>query len=374
MSDNHDIPAAYCDDPPRPVAAQKNLTPKFFAMLAVLFLGLHFVSTTLSANISLNNGSGVEFGQGMTRTTACDGNVKLRLTSGFLNSAGAGSYGLTNINLSEIDSSAGACANKDLVIKAYYKNLDGQQSLIDTYTAITVRDFGNRFAINAISGVTLSSTDTSTFNLNFDTSHSLLDSSRISSITLESADHLYSVGATGPGGGIIFYLSTSDFDCGPTLSDRCNALEYSPAGSIAGAAGSRWAPQSQPSILIGSAAQRTAIGSGYANSIAIVNQYTGVLGATQSTYQAGIARLYAGASLNDWYMPSRDEILELYKFAISNNFYSTMAYFNSSSEVAASSNWGLYFAQLGQVATQTGSKLDNNPTWPIRAFKAASTN
>jgi hypothetical protein len=367
---------AYCDDPVEDDRGRKRTWSNSLALAASLVVGTIFLGSTYAANVNLSGsaGSSVEFGQGFNKMTACDGNIKMQLESGFLNSSGEGAYGLTGINLSEIDSSDQGCANKDFVIKAYYSNDDSPQGLIDSYTAITVRDYGTRFSINAITGVTLVSSNNSAFKLSFDTSHSLLESSRISSVTLESTDHVYSVGATGPGGGVIFYITKSPFSCGPTLLDLCNALEYSPGGSIAGQMNSRWAPQAEPSVLIGSSAQRTAIGTGFANSVAIVNQYTNVLGATQSTYQAGIARLYSAGSLSDWYMPSKDEIVELYNYAVSNNFYSTMAYFNSSSEVGASANWGLYFAQRNQVPTQTGSKLDNNPTWPIRAFMAPQTN
>jgi len=367
---------AYCDDPIEDNRERNRTWSSALALAASVVVGMIFLGSTYAANVNLNGGAGssVEFGQGVNKMTACDGNITMKLESGFLNSSGAGAYGLTGINLSEIDSSDQGCANKDFIIKAYYRDINAPQGLIDSYTAITVRDYGTRFSISAITGATLISTSNSAFTLNFDASRTLLESSRISSITLESMDHVYSVGATGPGGGVIFYISKSPFSCGPTLSDLCNALEYSPGGSISGQLNSRWAPQSQPSVLIGSTAQRTAIGTGFANSVAIVNQYTNVLGATQSTYQAGIARLYSAGALSDWYMPSKDEIVELYNYAVSNNFYSSMAYFNSSSEVGASANWGLYFAQRNQVPTQTGSKLDNNPTWPIRAFMAPQTN
>ena len=38
----------------------------------------------------------------------------------------------------------------------------------------------------------------------------------------------YSIGATGPSGGKIFYVSTTGFPCGPTMADTCNYLEAAP--------------------------------------------------------------------------------------------------------------------------------------------------
>lgn len=40
---------------------------------------------------------------------------------------------------------------------------------------------------------------------------------------------VYTVGATGPGGGKVIYVSTAGFKCGPTLASTCKYLEAASA-------------------------------------------------------------------------------------------------------------------------------------------------
>ena len=340
---------------------------KILTVIASLLLSGFLVSTTLGATININGGEAV-FGQGLLNLTTCDSEITVVPASTFLNVAGTDTYIFKSLKVSDINSSANHCAGKDLHIKVYYKDQDGPQNIIDSTSEIVVRDFGSVFKMDAISGAVLESTNNSEFTLNFDTAHTLLDSNKISQITLESKDHKYTVGDSGPGAGVIFYISNTPFACGPSLADSCNALEYTLGGSMSGGANSRRAPNGQETDAVGNGARSTAVGGGYSNSLAIVNQYTTIGGAPQSTYQAGKSRLFNGGGFSDWYMPSIGEIIELHKYAISNSFNSTMAYYNSSSEVSANQNWGLYFPYSSNSPTQTGSKLDNNPTWPIRSF------
>ena len=52
----------------------------------------------------------------------------------------------------------------------------------------------------------------------------------------------------------------------------------------------------------------TALGTGSANTTMIIT----VQGATTTDYAAGVARAYAGGGYHDWYLPSRDELNQLY--------------------------------------------------------------
>ncbi|MTA02610.1 MAG: hypothetical protein F2578_04680, partial [Actinobacteria bacterium] len=81
--------AHYSDDPVVPVIKRRNfgaLTSSAMLLVAGLFL-----SNTFAANISLSSGAGVEFGQGVSITTACSGSQALTVTpySSFVNSSGA---------------------------------------------------------------------------------------------------------------------------------------------------------------------------------------------------------------------------------------------------------------------------------------------
>ena len=121
------------------------------------------------------------------------------------------------------------------------------------------------------------------------------------------------VGDTGPGGGIIFYVNTAGFVCGPTLAARCNYLEAAPTSGLSAWTDAPYAWSGNTSASIGATAQGTAIGTGYANTLAIVGQSSG--GSTGS--KAGTdSRAYLGPNgLSDWYLPSLDELNQMCKWA-----------------------------------------------------------
>ena len=85
------------------------------AIAAVMALG-----STFAANINLNDGGNVEFGQGVTRTVACDSDgITLTPYSTFINAPGAGEHTFSSLKVSGIDSSLDKCAGKTFLIKAY---------------------------------------------------------------------------------------------------------------------------------------------------------------------------------------------------------------------------------------------------------------
>ena len=356
-----------------PTKRPANKNPLVVLILCGLIGGGLFIGNTFASKITLNGSTPIEFGQGTGLTSACDDQITVMPVSTFVNSNESAAFAVTAINFSGIDSSAGACASKDFFIHAYYKNGTSPENFIDSTNEIIVRDSGRSFSVDAISGLVMLSTSNDAFSLTFSTTHTLLDPSRLDTITIESKDHIYSVGSEGPGLGTVFYISDTPFACGPTLSSQCNALEYPPTGVIPTTT-ARWAPLISATTAVGAGARLTAIGTGYKNSVSIVHQYTEIDGADQSLYQAGVARSFSGGGLNDWYMPSRDELNELYKYTWSNHLGAPMAYGNSSSEVSANSNWGIYFPIANQVPTQTGTKRDTNPSTPIRAFMTARGN
>jgi hypothetical protein len=78
---------------------------------AVALLG-----STLAANISLNGGAGVEFGQGVALTSACDDSITTTPTAQFANAAGAGQFNFTTVAFTNISS---ACLGDVFTLKAY---------------------------------------------------------------------------------------------------------------------------------------------------------------------------------------------------------------------------------------------------------------
>ena len=122
----------------------------------------------------------------------------------------------------------------------------------------------------------------------------------------------YVVGDTGPGGGIVYYVHTGNFACGPTLAATCKYLEVAPSGWSGGGADPMmaWAvPVNQGADVTditndGASAYNNAlgIGLGLKNSIAIVTQ------GNDTTTAAGAARAYASGSKTDWYLPTTAEL------------------------------------------------------------------
>jgi hypothetical protein len=106
----------YCDDPVAPVVKRKNFGA-FGSSVMLIVAGL-FLSNTYAANISLSSGAGVEFGQGISMTTACSGSNALTVTpySSFINSSGAGSFYFNSVKVSGIPTS---CYGVDFTINAY---------------------------------------------------------------------------------------------------------------------------------------------------------------------------------------------------------------------------------------------------------------
>ena len=99
---NFESQNSYSDDPVEfePGTPKK----KFSSLLAfVLFAvaGTFFVQNTLAANISLNTGAPVEFGQGITQTVACSGATNLTITPSatFTNASGAGAHYLSSVTV-----------------------------------------------------------------------------------------------------------------------------------------------------------------------------------------------------------------------------------------------------------------------------------
>jgi Skp family chaperone for outer membrane proteins len=175
------------------------------------------------------------------------------------------------------------------------------------------------------------------------------------------------IGDFGPGGGLVFYVNTNGFRCGPTLSSVCRYLEAAREGWNGGSEDPRrtWASNTDPGlgqgnqgmIVTGAGARGTAIGTGYQNSVAIVSHG----GNLPENSAAALARSYTGNNLTDWYLPSKNELREI---TIKQNLLAASAGYWSSSEISATKAWdeGNNYNQ-GQA-----NKSSSTPVRPIRAF------
>lgn len=130
------------------------------------------------------------------------------------------------------------------------------------------------------------------------------------------------IGSIGPGGGRVFYQAITPFACGPSLESTCTYLEAAPYGWFGSGDPIRsWAPGTisagNASIAVNNAgvpetATATGIGWGYRNTKAIILQGN----SDSATSAAQLADEYTntvnGQNISDWYLPSKDELTQLY--------------------------------------------------------------
>jgi hypothetical protein len=198
----------------------------------------------------------------------------------------------------------------------------------------------------------------------------------------------YTCGAAGPGGGTVFYASSTAFACGEGLASTCNYLEVAP---------NLWAPNSQNSCKkaggsCGGSAQQTsdfsgngtgityctgsgqknvisgtwatAVGSGYANTTAMIP-------VCNPSDAANVARAYDGGGMTDWSVPSELELAALFNFPDRNaiggfppaKYWSSTGYSNNNKTATV--------LNFGSTSNLMSAGLDKNQGWgfrPVRAF------
>ena len=95
-------------------------------------------------------------------------------------------------------------------------------------------------------------------------------------------------------GGVVFYIDSNDNTHGLVcaISNQSTGIQW------------------YNGIDTTTGAQGIAIGTGTANTTAIINSQ----GATATDYAAGLAKAYTGGGYNDWFLPSQEELQELYKY------------------------------------------------------------
>ena len=121
----------------------------------------------------------------------------------------------------------------------------------------------------------------------------------------------YVVGDRGPGGGIVFYVSAGFTSLGSTCNTTCKYLEAAPTSGTNGWTDATYAWSGNVNVAIGTSG--TAIGTGYANTLAIVQQADGGTAAEKAGTKS---RAYGGPNnLTDWFLPSKDELNQMCKWA-----------------------------------------------------------
>jgi hypothetical protein len=159
------------------------------------------------------------------------------------------------------------------------------------------------------------------------------------------------VGNTGPGGGKVFYVSSSNFtSTGSNCGTACKYLEAAPSDHSSQVA---WCSNITSSLDV----TASDIGSGMSNTTTADSTCTS--GAIQ------VAADYTYNSKTDWHLPSKDELAQLYIQSATVGGFSTDRYW-SSTEYFADRPWYQYFYNGGW---HNSSKKDvTYYVRPVRAF------
>jgi len=161
------------------------------------------------------------------------------------------------------------------------------------------------------------------------------------------------------GGGVVFYIFESG-DTGYVAGETHGLI----AAVQDQSSGIRWYNGSYATT----GATATTVGTGSANTDAII----AAQGATETSYAAGVARAYTGGGFTDWFLPSKDELNQMYRNKATINTtasanggsnFSTNFYW-SSTEYDSNNAWGQFFDNGVQyVGTKDG-------TYNVRAVRA----
>ena len=389
----------YHDDPIEEIPRSK-FSSKLFTAGSLILGCIFFFQTTFASNISINSGSAVEFGQGVSQTVACSGDTTLTITpqSSFINTD-PGAHYLSSVIVSNIPVS---CYGVDLTINFYDITNSTPLAIFNTTsTSAVIFNSAGTFSPYrgaGSTGMTVASSS-GTFTATFTTPVAL--SSNVFKLTIQSSPHNYLVGDPGPGGGLIYYVNNDGFNCGATYTStgsptggKCNYLEVAPSGWNTGSDPNKaWAVSARQSTDVSGITNEnlpnnssTGVGLGYNNSLAIVT-LNGVYNASSNNYAAGAARAYAGGSKSDWYLPTTAELgllcqwsrgvapsvttactggsLNSATYGASSAGFTAWVYW-SSSERSAGNAWYEGFSLGG--TQNDASKAGSSYVRPVRAF------
>jgi hypothetical protein len=200
----------------------------------------------------------------------------------------------------------------------------------------------------------------------------------------------YKIGDTGPGGGIVFFIDRYNEYAGFTyLEVAPNAIDADTSGAAdaivwsttaakcyADAAGSTTADQScasesiYPDTVSGttrtaSRATSTRIGSGSANTLAIIARHDAVDPATsKALYAAGSADNYSntpsgGTAVTDWFLPSYSEMVMMFQ-----NF---SQFKPGAITLSATGTCSAYWTSSEKIKDEAWRVTPNSRSWPLAA-------
>lgn len=164
------------------------------------------------------------------------------------------------------------------------------------------------------------------------------------------------VGDKGPAGGTIVLAAMTSFPCGNNMKSWCNYLEVSPQDA------ETQLPWAETSFVAQEVpgANGSAIGTGWQNTMDIIAQ-----GNSDPTKSApAYAEAYEFGGMTDWFLPSKDELYEVYEQRIVIAASAGINYW-SSSDFDLNTSWATAFSTGYQTR---GMKFTVWGSLPIRAF------
>lgn len=168
------------------------------------------------------------------------------------------------------------------------------------------------------------------------------------------AGEVYSVGDRGPAGGVVFIT--------PSTSGNTTGYYFEVAPSLSSASRT-WAqstPVNYQSTSV-SGADGTAIGTGYQNTLDIIAQGN----STSTTSAAAYCRSLTINDYNDWFLPSKDEVNQIYLNIPISGFGTTAVLWTSSEAISTQA----YLHTFNGSSAST-PKSASNTAAPVRMFSA----
>jgi hypothetical protein len=174
-----------------PVSKKKsNRNLKVFLGIAVL-IAIPVIGSTFAATIAVNTGGAVEFGQGVTQSTACDSAVTVLPTASFANSASidtATVFSLSTIRISEI---ASTCNDRTFTVKVYDNAganpltiATASGSAVTTAVSVVFKSAGSGMAPVATTNATVSAQSSTSFTITLATA---VPATEVYKITVETS-------------------------------------------------------------------------------------------------------------------------------------------------------------------------------------------
>ncbi len=167
----------------------------------------------------------------------------------------------------------------------------------------------------------------------------------------------YAIGDTGPAGGKIFITPST------VGNSTGKYFEAAPASAEVETSWATNVNSNQTTAVSG--AEGTAIGTGGQNTIDIVAQAGNVAATSVGAYCSD----YTYGGFSDWFLPSKDELAELYDNKVVIGGFSEAAYW-SSSEYSANLVWSQFFFNGVQF---DGMKNSSYIVRPVRSFNTGTT-